>query len=170
MAATSIANVNKPNPIYDRTAINKENKDKYFSRNTPGALKRQFILQSNADALTDRDLINHRDELLFRKFLKLVSFSLLPLGLLYTNYPKQAVLFSLIPSYFLANSVYNCPIFSVRSNYSYTFAKNSYKRYLTTILSFNNKKIVNTNEFISGAPRGQEPIKSREWLARNEYS
>jgi hypothetical protein len=132
-----------------------------------GVARRQNIfLSEHADSLSDQELISHKRELFRRKFLSYVSFFLIPGGLNYYKYSTRAMVLSLLPSFFLAEYIYNARILNSKCSYSVSLAENSQNRFLEKIARFNNKRFSTVSDLFL-PPENSVPLK--DWIARNEY-
>lgn len=161
----------KNNPIiFDRLKLAKENHQNSIYSSSSGAGRRQCILSSNADSLTDEDLICHRDEMRVRKLFKYVTLVAPPLALFFFKYPRSILLLSLIPSYAFSHLVYQSNMISNHCDYSYYFIEKSRDRHFNKILKYNHLRLSVPTDVFHALGDNSEKVLVKDWVAKNRYS
>jgi len=123
--------------------------------------KRQMIMTSAPDSLSDSELKSHRTEVKFKKFILYAGTLSLPLVALYyckTSY--RNVLLSGVVGYFLSSCFYNSILFSRKSSYSSEYAEDTFDKNLLKLIKISGLKQPSPGEFWNNL--GAQPVDSNQ--------
>jgi hypothetical protein len=173
MIETTQQNQLNPPFIFNRKEYFTELALKKTERHINGVTRRQMILLSqNADTLLDSELLSHHKELRFRRIISPISFFILPVALYLRKFSTHAIVYSLIPSYYIAKNMYHCSLLSRNCDLSLEFALKSKMRFSKKILNFNGKRLADAGDkWPALNPHyNDNNLSVKDWIARNEYS